>query len=200
MDTVIFDNNVRYFPSAIDKDLADWYYNELNEQVEWHEIKWSTGRTLPRLCCHDIESTEIGSIIKDWLEQFFLTKLGVNCLIINIFGNKYRNGNDWLPDHKDEYKLPEYLAQQLNLNDEKDMHVVSISFGASRSFHFKQNNRIVKPKFNLSNGDLIMFSPKQNKDYKHGIQKQPSVTEARINLTCFCIFLGTNNPYTTPYL
>lgn len=199
-DIIAFDNNVRHFVGVIDENLRKWYFNELNSQVNWKTIKWSTGNNLPRLCCHSIEDYEIGEILKTWIQNFFHTKLGVTCEIINIFGNKYRNGEDYLPDHRDDYEIPSVKINDNDItpNGKIGLHVVSLSFGATRLFRFKQNNQVVTPKFYLSDGDMIIFSPNQNKNYTHGIPKQKQITEERINLTCFCLFTGSD-PYTEKY-
>ena len=181
--TVSFDGNVRYFKGVIPN--TEYLFEEL-QKLEWQEIGWGpTQRKLPRLCFGDVGQTPIGGLIQSWLVEFFRYTMSVYCEVTSIFGNNYRNGNDYLPDHRDEYN-----------DGEVDLHVVSLSFGVSRLFRFRNTN-VVTPKFDLSDGDLFIFSPKMNRDYKHGIPKQSQIIGQRINLTCFCKFAG--DPYTTPF-
>lgn len=178
-----FNNNVRYLPAIIPN--TDILFEQLQKQVLWKQIPWKNGTFLPRLCCHSVEQFAVGDMLKTWLEDFFFCTMNVKCTVTNIFGNKYRNGQDYLPDHRDQYNY-----------DGKQLHVVSLSFGATRLFRFS-NNGVLQPKYYLHDGDIILFSPTQNKNTKHGIPKQPQITEPRINLTCFCTFeLG--DPYVAP--
>ena len=201
MDTVAFNNNVRYL-SAVVPD-AHHVFEQLRDQVNWETIIWDrTNRALPRLCARSIQETVPGAIVADWVEKFFeqsfhdpkLDSTGIRCIVDDVFENRYRNGNDWLPDHSDQYG--------------EDTHVVSLSFGATRLFRFSQGT-VVEPKFYLKEGDMIIFSPQQNVDYKHGIPKQAQTKEERINMTIFCRFPGMieenrgqgprGNPYTAVF-
>ncbi len=98
--------------------------------------------------------------------------------IVDVFGNHYRSGEDYLPYHRDQY----------DANGVK-LHVISLSFGATRSFSFKGSNLgSDDQKYDLEEGDVIIFDPHMNENYTHGISKQTSIKDARINLTCFAIF------------
>lgn len=167
--------NVRYLPKVIPN--TDDIYEQLQKQVEWQVILWGpTKRILSRLCSNKIGESQIAQVLSKWVEQYFYQCMGIQCTIEGMFGNRYRNGLDWLPDHKDNYG---------------DLHVVSLSFGVTRKFHFKKNNTITN-EYDLQNGDMIIFS--SHNDYIHGIKKQPNVLGERINITIFCRFIG--NPYT----
>jgi len=175
-DKSSFDNNVRYLKNVVPE--AKMLFQQLNSQVNW-TIKMWNNKPLPRLCCHSVQQYEVGDLIVKWVEDFFRNTMNIECTVHDIFGNRYRDGNDYLPDHSDQYG---------------DHHVVSLSFGATRLFRFKKGT-VVEPKFNLTAGDLIIFSPKQNVDYKHGIPKQAQIKDERINLTMFCTF--NKDPYNT---
>lgn len=179
-DSKHFNDQVRHIKKIIPN--ANQLFQEL-QKLPWQEIIWGrTGRKLPRLCLGAVEQHPIGAKIRTWVQNFFLETMGVRCTVQGIFGNHYRTGKDWLPDHKDDYEDGEGEA----------LHVVSLSFGATRTFRFVG----MQPSFNLEEGDIIIFSPAQNAQAKHGIPKQTGVANARINLTCFCTFDG-NNPYTS---
>lgn len=116
------ENHVLHFKGVF-SEHAD-FYNRLRDEVEWKTIQWKT-RPLPRLCCHSVQKFDVGVNVIDWLQIFCVRNLGVNVNIIDVFGNYYRDGNDHLPQHRDAYST-----------DGIKSHVVSISFGASRRFHF----------------------------------------------------------------
>lgn len=167
------DDHIAYFEGAFREH--EGFYSRLQKEINWQTIQWRT-KPLPRLCRRSVQEFPVGALIVTWLESFCLHNLGVRVTVHDVFGNYYRNGNDYLPDHHDNYST-----------DEIQMHVVSISFGATRRFNFKSGGRVAKG-FKLSGGDVIIFDPYMNKNYTHGIAKTPSLKEGRINLTCFVSF------------
>jgi len=184
-DTKHCENQVRFFKTVIPD--ASQIFEQL-QKLPWQEVIWGkTGRKLPRLCMGGVEGTKAGRMIQKWVQDFFLETMNIRCDVMGIFGNHYRTGNDWLPDHKDSY----------DSNGVK-LHVVSLSFGATRNFRFIGGGSNKDHTFQLSEGDIIIFSPEQNLKAKHGIPKQPAVKQARINLTCFCIFRG--DPYNSEFV
>jgi hypothetical protein len=181
LDQVAFDNNVRYLKAVIPDSAR--IRERLDQSLPWQELKWGPRQvTLPRLCAYAVEEREMGQLITQWVCNFFRQTMGITCLVGGIFGNRYRNGNDYLPDHRDAYG--------------DDVHVVSLSFGATRLFRFSKGG-VVTPKFYLENSDMIIFSPQQNITHTHGIPKQAQIKEERINLTLFCRFEG--NPYSSAF-
>jgi hypothetical protein len=156
------------------------FYNRLKDEIPWHQVQWRKG-PLPRLCCHSIQNYGVGLQISNWVTTFCQKNLGVNVKIRDIFGNYYRNGNDYLPQHSDNYST-----------DEAQIHVISLSFGVSRRFVFKKFGKVAES-IVLDAGDIIMFDPYMNKNYTHGIDKRATLQEGRINLTCFVEFNKT--PY-----
>lgn len=180
MDKILFNNQVRYITNAIPEHQL--IFNNLNN-LPWHEIMWKTGRSLPRLCLHSVEVFPVGNMMRQWVELFFFETMNVGCKVMSIFGNHYRDGKDWLPDHRDSYDM-----------NGMQLHVVSLSFGVTRTFRFAG----MGPSFELSGGDMIMFSPAHNAISKHGIPKGTTINGSRINLTCFCLFQG--DPYSSPFI
>lgn len=183
-------HHVVYLPKVIPE--ASFLYTRLQEEVKWQEIVWRQGRKLPRLCAPSVWMTsEVGMLLHSWVREFFLCGYGVNVEISDIFANYYRNGNDYLPHHRDQYD---------------DLHVVSLSFGATRTFSFQPSvQKGITPSgneknksFELGEGDVIIFDPYTNQHYTHGIAKQPGVKTGRINLTCFVRF--DKLPYGLPFL
>lgn len=155
-----------------------------NDNMGWYRIQWKPGKYLPRLCKHSIHLTKIGNEIIEWLTEYMFIALDCRIVIYDVFGNYYRNGKDYLPYHRDQYE-----------NDGKQLHVISLSFGESRKFRFKPdksslNNLSLKQlEYNLDSGDIMIFDPFMNKHFKHGIPKQTTITEGRVNFTCFVEFI-----------
>lgn len=168
-----FSDHVSYFEGAFEEHKD--FYPRLQKEIDWQTIQWRT-KPLPRLCRHSVQQFPVGHLIVKWLEAFCSNNLGVNALVHDVFGNYYRDGNDYLPDHHDNYSTNEIA-----------MHVVSISFGVPRRFNFKEGGRVAQG-FKLKGGDVIIFDPYMNKNYTHGIAKTPGLNEGRINLTCFVSF------------
>jgi len=172
-------NSVLHIQNGVEK--ADIWFPKLQQELKWQEIMWGpTNRKLPRLCCPDIHMTSIGQEIIVWLKNFFLANFNTNIEIFGIWGNHYRNGNDYLPLHRDQYG---------------DLDVISLSFGAKRKFDFVPSKTGEKKiTYYLEHGDIIGFGNEMHKEYKHGISKQTSVKTARINLTVFVRYIG-KKPY-----
>lgn len=168
-DLTIFNNQVRYFKNVIPQ--ADGIFDRLEKEVVWSKKQWNN-KFLPRLCCHSVQQYNIGNEVANWTKNFCQQALGVKIEISDIFGNFYRDGKDYLPDHSDQYG---------------DSWVISLSFAPKRLFRFRncKSKKIEMPKFYLESGDMVLFSPKMNITHKHGIPKQTQVKEGRINLTIF---------------
>lgn len=138
-------------------------YENLKNEIDW-QIKMWNGKPLPRLCCNSAQRFETVSNLLDIIQLFFLNK-GITYQFLDVFANYYRNGDDYLPQHSDNYECD----------------VISLSFGATRLFKFSTGE-----KYYLKSGDIICFDEQQNKISKHGIPKQSQIKDGRINLTIFC--------------
>ena len=173
---------VAYFPKIIPN--SDLIYDMLKENVPWEQKPWGKrgGKInyLPRLCCHSVQSHPVGLMMSTWVSKLFEQSFNIPIYVQDIFGNYYRDGKDYLPDHSDQYG---------------DDWVISLSFGTKRLFRFREieSKKIVTPKYYLESGDIIIFSPQTNLTHKHGIPKQPSIQEGRINLTVFAMIPNPEN-------
>lgn len=127
-------SHVLYIQKVIPE--ADELFMLLRDEIQWREIVWKAGRKLPRLCASSVQLTsEAGKLLYVWVQVFFQ-----QAIVDDIFANYYRDGKDYLPHHRDQYG---------------DSHVVSLSFGATRTFRFSPGNH----SFDLSAGDVIVFDP-----------------------------------------
>lgn len=90
--------------------------------------------------------------------------------------NRYTDGTNYIGYHKDDEK---------DLDAESD--IVSVSFGATRQFYFKYDNKLngknLIKKVTLKNGTVCMMHYPTNQHWKHSVPKEAHVKDPRINLT-----------------
>lgn len=108
----------------------------------------------------------------EYLRDLLSTFIGVkfDSLLINC----YRDGKDSIGMHSDKEVI-------------KDSPIASISLGAVRNFIVEcrpeapiQHSKVVIP---LASGSLFVMGKNFQRYYKHGINKEASVTSTRFNLT-----------------
>lgn len=151
----------------------------LKTKIPWKEMTWKTGNKLPRQVCHGSDCpNDVNQLLLDILvnivqeinlcrgkiptREIKLTKYGFFC-------NYYRNENDYTPFHEDRY----------------GGDIVSLSFGATREFQFKNKNDGKVESFFLNGGDVLYFEESVNDLYKHSIVKSSTPVGERINITFF---------------
>jgi hypothetical protein len=93
-----------------------------------------------------------------------------SCVLMNY----YRDSRDSMGWHADDEK-------ELG----KNPAIASVSFGATRSFQLKHNNRIDQKKIDipLTNGSLLLMKGPTQHFWKHQIPKSTKLLSPRINLT-----------------
>ena len=90
-----------------------------------------------------------------------------------VLCNLYRDGSDSMGMHSD-------AEPELGTNPV----IASLSLGATRRFQLRhRKRRDAKLDIDLLAGSLLIMSGARQLHYRHGVPKQPSVTEPRINLT-----------------
>jgi len=153
-------------------------FNEFLNEIPWHDQFLGAGRKLPRKVCGEdvlfqneqiyFKIINIGRLARDIILQ---AKPSLNISTnLSVYCNCYRNGRDYTPFHSDMY----------------NSDVIGVSFGATRSFHFKRKNEnSTSWKVDLKSGSVIFFSKEINDDFQHSIPKRESINESRINLTFF---------------
>ncbi len=92
--------------------------------------------------------------------------VGYNAVLCNL----YRNGNDSMGLHSD---------------DEPEMGpvIASVSLGAERLFRLKRRGGGIVFSERLPHGSLLIMAGDTQKNFKHEVPKEPTVTRPRINLT-----------------
>lgn len=91
----------------------------------------------------------------------------------SVLCNLYRDGSDSMGLHAD-------AEPELGVNPV----IASVSLGATRRFQLRhRRRRDAKLDIDLPSGSLLVMSGTLQHHYRHGVPKQPSVCEPRINLT-----------------
>jgi alkylated DNA repair dioxygenase AlkB len=93
----------------------------------------------------------------------------------SVLANLYRNGLDTMGYHADDE--PELGPEPT---------IASLSFGATRRFVLRPRRRkgsIPAREFQLGNGSLLVMRGRTQRDWVHGVPRERSVAEPRLNLT-----------------
>jgi alkylated DNA repair dioxygenase AlkB len=92
----------------------------------------------------------------------------------HVLANRYRNGDDSMGLHAD-------AEAELG----PDPVVATLSLGATRRLQVVPRDRRLGPNraFPLASGDLFIMAGQTQRHFRHGIPKQPALTDERISLT-----------------
>lgn len=162
---ILFDGRVIHIPKSIPN--AGFIFNSLMNIDEWFSKKSKKNSNYP------IENfTFAGKMIIKMLEDFFYM-YNITIFVHKIFGNYYPTGksNTLYSNHK-----------------YNEIDVISLSFGESRSFTFKNYNQTIVKSINLSHGDILIFDKVMNNNYTYGILKDSLVKNINFNIICFVTF------------
>ena len=89
---------------------------------------------------------------------------------------RYVDGHDYIGPHSDHAR---HLVPH--------SPIVSVSFGATRRFHFVHKIHKTKLNFNLKHGECLVIEPPTNDTYRHSLPKDPTCHTTRISLTFRCL-------------
>jgi alkylated DNA repair dioxygenase AlkB len=92
----------------------------------------------------------------------------------HVLVNRYRDGTDSMGFHADD-------EAELGENPQ----VATVSLGATRRFVLRpRRGRDLEPlQYNLEHGSLLVMGGTCQRQYHHGIPRQPSVSDERVSLT-----------------
>ena len=91
----------------------------------------------------------------------------------SVLCNLYRDGRDSMGLHAD-------AERELG----KNPLIASLSLGASRRFQLRhRKDAAARLDLDLTSGSLLIMRGTLQHHYRHGVPKQPAITEPRINLT-----------------
>ena len=152
-------------------------FQRLFTEHPWQKWKSRFGADLSRSVCGESNIvSKCSGIYAEWVKLFCQRILGVRIELGGAFANYYPDGKATLPAHRDQY----------------EQWVFGLSFGETRTFEFVPNDVKANIKRDtgiisivMNSGDVVLFSPKVNDDYKHRILAEPKRTGPRINITYF---------------
>ena len=151
-------NEPRLTYVAGDSGLIHSYTNINRPVVDWSLPSAQGG-------CSDIAGIDVIKQINQQLPNV------TNGNIFNaVLFNFYRDGNDHISPHSDKETSPLQST------------VVSISFGASRDFVFKNKTDFDTIKITINNGDLMVMAGACQQQWTHGVPKRAHAG-ARISAT-----------------
>ncbi|MFZ6745213.1 alpha-ketoglutarate-dependent dioxygenase AlkB family protein [Undibacterium sp. JH2W] len=167
--------------------------SRLTSNIPWREEKitvWGKTHIQPRLIAwygdDGLDYTYSGIHLNPlpWNADLLDLKKNVEKVTSTEFNsvllNFYRNNRDSMGFHSDDE--PELGVTPI---------IASISLGTVRTLVFKHKFRKeLKPiKLPLASGSLLLMKGDTQRNWKHGIEKESAVCDARINLTFRKIFL-----------
>ncbi len=104
--------------------------------------------------------------IKNKVERFLDFRF--NSVLVNL----YRSGEDYVGWHSDD-------ERELGMKP----FIASVTFGAERSFAYRNKKNPVSGRISLPGGSLLIMQPEFQHQWQHSIPSDPSIEQARINLT-----------------
>lgn len=177
---------VDFYPHAFSKAEADAFLTTLTASVQWSQEKikyYGKLLDIPRLTAWygDAGKSYVYSGIRanaiPWTPELLKIKDRVedlsgcifNCVLLNL----YRNERDSVAWHSDD-------ESELGTNPV----VGSVSFGATRSFQFKnKQDPDLRNKVDLSHGSFLLMAGATQHNWLHQIPKTTKPAGPRINLT-----------------
>jgi len=153
-----------HLKSAIDSELANYYYNRFKDEIKWEDsIKSKRMNCVTRKgknatveyieCLHELLSG-VSPIIMNVLAKTKYEKLE----ILDCYLNYYVDGLHWCPSHS-----------------HPGMTQIVISLGCIRKL------TIATKTYDVSNGDIIIFGGSN-----HSILRDESIKDGRISVALFC--------------
>jgi alkylated DNA repair dioxygenase AlkB len=172
-------------PAWIGPDAADRLLAALRDELAWEqrEIVLYGKRILqPRLIAwagerayrYSGQTLEPRAVTAQVAPLFPAVQARTHVPFNHVLVNRYRDGNDSMGFHADdEPELGEHPQ------------VATISLGATRRFVLRpRRGRETEPHvYDLTHGSLLIMGGSCQRQYHHGIPKQPSVHDERVSLT-----------------
>lgn len=176
---------VNFYGKIFDQQSADFYYNNLLEEIDWHndeavifgkriitkrKVAWYGDQEFSYTYSNTTKTalpwTDALVKIKKVVEETSATTFN-SCLL-----NLYHSGEEGMSWHSDAEKD---LA--------KNAAIASVSFGAERKFCFKHKNSAEKVEILLPHGSLLIMKGETQSNWLHRLPPTKKVLAPRINLT-----------------
>lgn len=180
------DAEIEYYPNFFEANRANELFEKLQHEIPWQQDNITVfGKTHPQprltaLFGNEGKPYSYSNIVMQpnaWnpILMFIKNEIEELCTVnfTTVLLNYYRDGKDSNGWHADNEK-------ELGRNP----IIVSVSFGAERSFHLQHNtSKDQKLKINLEHGSLLIMKGSTQHFWKHQIPKTAKSIGPRINLT-----------------
>ncbi len=185
------DGTVNYFGPVLSSKLADQFYHQLVNTIDWKNDKvrifgkqYITKRKVAWYgdLGYSYAYSNVSKVALPWTQDLLELKKVVedtsgfsynSCLL-----NLYHSGDEAMGWHSDDEK---------SLG--KKSCIASLSLGAERKFSFKHKNSGQMVSLNLENGSLLLMKNETQTYWLHRLNKSTKIKQPRINLT-FRTFVG----------
>lgn len=177
---------LRYYENFLPEEVADHYFKTFLEQIPWQQDDVKVfGKVYAQPRLTSLHSNTLStytysgltlrphSMTTELLELLDLIQSvcnhDFNCVLLNLYRDGY-DSNGWHADNEKELGIHPQIA--------------SLSFGASRFFHFK-HRRIHEERYKmkLHHGSLLLMEGTMQENWLHQIPKTKKPIQERINLT-----------------
>lgn len=156
-------DGIDVFRGFLDNPSA--WMTKLKTLKSWQEAKW--GKSKVSLCRLVTNADDLYDMMKPLIRMI---QSNTGDVITGVWGNWYRDGNDYAPYHRDNYSCKLY----------------TLSLGGSRFLNFKPNEKGGKlTKILVNGGDLYSFTPEIDSTHKHSVPKTKKYTDERISILLF---------------
>jgi alkylated DNA repair dioxygenase AlkB len=173
-------------PNFVNKELADEILKHLLSDIDWRDPKMtrSNGEQygLPRQQCWMSDEGVVAQLYQkepamQWSPLVTDLKQKLEALLNTKFDyvlmNLYRDGKDKIGFHRDD-----------EAEEEGKNIIASLSFGATRQFDIKHNQRKdLHHTFKLTHGSLVTMRGDTQLNWKHAVPPAAEVKTPRVNLT-----------------
>lgn len=179
------DGEVKYYGKILNLEKAQYYLNQLLQNIEWEHDKaiifgkliitkrkvawygdkpfnYTYSKTTKSALPWTKELLELKEIIENESGETF------NSCLLNL----YHNGDEGMGWHSDAEK-----------DLKKNAAIGSLSFGAERKFLFKHKETKQKVSVYLEQGSLLIMKGETQENWQHRLPPTKKVTSPRINLT-----------------
>ena len=181
---ILANADVTYFPNVFSIAESNGYLQKLKNRIKWKQENirlFGRQYPTPRLSCwigdESYRYSGLTHTPAPWPKELIPIRERVNkisdayfnCVLLNL----YRDGNDSMGCHADN-------EPELGINP----IIASASFGASRRFRFKRQDKSQKTQtLVLESGSVLLMKGSTQKYWLHEIPKTKKIIGPRINLT-----------------
>lgn len=176
---------VELHPGIFDRTDSQYYFEALLAQIPWEhdevflfgkrivtqrKMAWYASKAIPYSYSNSTKNAlpwnDVLTEIKSKIET--LTHEKFNACLLNL----YHDGNEGMGWHSDDEKsiVPRST-------------IVSVSFGATRKFVFKNKKDATQVALMLASGSVLLMKGDTQKEWNHALMKSTKVKSPRINLT-----------------